>query len=86
MLGKKKLKQARGKTKTGVVMEKKNRNGATGREVYTGQLGLLNHDPEEQTQKPIVEKKNKTLILWSLRICSPNVFVLVGVNEASITK
>lgn len=38
-------------------MEKKNRNGATGREVYTGQLGLLNHNPEEQTQKPIVEKK-----------------------------
>lgn len=57
-----------------------------------GQLGSLNRDPEEKTPKAIAE--NKALIFssfffsifWGGGVCSPKVFVLVGVNEASITK
>ncbi len=53
----KKLKEARWETKTGVFMEQ-NRNGQLAKRFRplgseAGQLGSLNRDPEEQTQKPL---------------------------------
>lgn len=85
-------KRTAGETKTGTFLQNKERNGPRAKRFRplgsaAGQLGLLNRDPEERTQKPSQKTSRCFLFFFPfLWICSPKVFVLVGVNEASVTK